>query len=73
MGLDIEEALTGADELITVDERVRFRHPLVRSAVYGIASATDRRRAHAALAESITPADDSDRRAWHRAHAAASA
>jgi DNA-binding CsgD family transcriptional regulator len=71
MGLDIDEALTGAEELITVDDRVRFRHPLVRSAVYGIASAADRRRAHAALAESITPADDGDRRAWHRAHAAA--
>ena len=71
MGLDIDEALTGAEELITVDDRVRFRHPLVRSAVYGVASAADRRRAHAALAESITPADDGDRRAWHRAHAAA--
>src|SRR4051794_4147699 len=32
-GLDIDEALTGAEALLTVDDRVRFRHPLVRSAV----------------------------------------
>ena len=60
-----------AEDLITVDDRVRFRHPLVRSAVYRLASAADRRRVHAALAESISPGDDEDRRAWHRAHAAA--
>ena len=71
MGVDVDEALAGAEELLTVDDRVRFRHPLVRSTVYGVASPADRRRAHAALAESITPADDGDRRAWHRAHAAA--
>jgi len=71
MGLDGEEALLDADDLITVGERVRFRHPLVRSTVYRLASGADRRRVHAALAESIPPGDDDDRRAWHRAHAAA--
>jgi DNA-binding CsgD family transcriptional regulator len=71
MGLSGHEALADAEELITVDDRVRFRHPLARSAVDRLASAAERRRVHAALAESISPGDDEDRRAWHRAHAAA--
>ena len=71
LGLNGHDGLLDAEELITVGESVRFRHPLVRSAVYRLASAADRRRAHAALAESISPGDDDDRRAWHRANAAA--
>jgi hypothetical protein len=71
MGLNGHEALVDAEELITADDRVRFRHPLVRSTVYRLASAAERRRVHAALAEPIAPGEDEDRRAWHRAHAAA--
>ena len=65
------EAATPASEagLLDVGARVRFRHPLVRSAVYRAASVQDRQRAHRVLAEATDPDVDPDRRAWHRAHA----
>lgn len=65
-------ALTEAEAtgLLTVaNNRLRFRHPLVRSAVYRSASRAQQRVAHAALADGLEAAADCDRRAWHRAAA----
>jgi DNA-binding CsgD family transcriptional regulator len=56
--------------LVQIDTLVRFRHPLVRSAVYQAASRPDRQEANRALAESIDPDIEPDRRVWHRALAA---
>ncbi|HEX6696870.1 MAG TPA: AAA family ATPase [Solirubrobacteraceae bacterium] len=66
------DALVPAQEkaLLEIGERVRFRHPLVRSAAYRAASLHDRQQVHEALAAESDPEMDGDRRAWHRALAA---
>jgi DNA-binding CsgD family transcriptional regulator len=67
-------AESGADAqtegLLSLGERVTFRHPLVRSAVYRAATTEQRREVHLALAEVTDSSVDPDRRAWHHASAA---
>ena len=56
--------------LIDLGIRVRFRHPLIRSAAYRAAHFRDRQEVHRALAAATDRDTDPDRRAWHRAQAA---
>ena len=70
LGIWAEAVAPAADAgLLTIGERVMFRHPLVRSAVYRAASPPERRAAHQALAGATDPRADPDRYAWHRAQA----
>jgi DNA-binding CsgD family transcriptional regulator len=57
--------------LVEFGVRVRFRHPLARSAAYRSAPVQQIQEVHEALAVVTDPAADPDRRAWHRAQAAA--
>ena len=71
LGIGADAATTAeAAGFIEFRDRVRFRHPLVRSAVYRSAPAAERREVHQALADATDPDLDPDRRAWHRACAA---
>jgi DNA-binding CsgD family transcriptional regulator len=65
---DAADAAISAGILIH-DQVVDFRHPLIRSAVYGGADAAQRRRVHEALAAVSDPVRSPERRAWHRAEA----
>jgi DNA-binding CsgD family transcriptional regulator len=72
LGIGFSAAAADATQgLLAIDERVMFRHPLVRSAVYRSATLQERQAVHLALAEATDPQVDPDRRAWHLAQASA--
>ncbi len=72
LGVEADAAAPAeAAGLVELGAGVRFRHPLLRAAVYQAASVSDRREVHRALAEATDPDADPDRRAWHRARASA--
>ncbi|MFC9328836.1 ATP-binding protein [Kitasatospora sp. NPDC057015] len=68
LGLEVWQAAEEAGLVTVEDGRVRFRHPLVRSAVYQAAPFAARRKAHLALAAAL--GGSPDRQAWHRSAAA---
>ncbi|WP_198601836.1 ATP-binding protein [Streptomyces sp. MH60] len=70
LGVDpdaVEPAVTAG--LLDVGTLVRFRHPLLRSAIYRSAGLAELREVHRVLAEATDPHLDPDRRAWHLARA----
>src|SRR5205085_10981048 len=66
--LDADDLQPAADAaMVDLDlQTVRFRHPLMRSAVAQGASTPQRRRVHHALAATLIE-DEPDRAVWHRA------
>jgi DNA-binding CsgD family transcriptional regulator len=71
LGIITQAAAPAAEAgLVEFGARVRFRHPLMRSAAYRSASLQERQELHRALAEATDRELDPDRRAWHWAQAA---
>ena len=72
LGIPVQAAAPAVEAgLVAFGTRVRFRHPLARSACYRSASLADRRAAHRALVDVTDAEAEPDRRAWHRAQATA--
>ena len=72
LGIGVQAAAPAVEAgLVAFGTRVRFRHPLARSACYRSASLADRRAAHRALVDVTDAEAEPDRRAWHRAQATA--
>ncbi|MFD5830659.1 ATP-binding protein [Lentzea sp. NPDC060358] len=73
LGVDVPPASAdaAATGLVEFTARIRFCHPLARSAVYRAAPDGVRRSVHGALADATDSLTAPDRRAWHRAQACA--
>ena len=72
LGISAQAAAPAVEAgLVEFGVRVRFRHPLARSAAYWSAPVSARQQIHVALAKATDSQADPDRRAWHRAQAAA--
>ncbi|MFE0474891.1 AAA family ATPase [Streptomyces sp. NPDC058947] len=69
IGPDVRTAAEAAGVLDVHGTRMSFRHPLLRSLVYSVASAAERRTAHAVLAQVCDAGQDPDRHAWHQGQA----
>jgi DNA-binding CsgD family transcriptional regulator/tetratricopeptide (TPR) repeat protein len=65
LGADVFDSACAAGLVVVDVSCVRFRHPLIRSAVLGAAAKSRRRRAHSALAAVLM--DQPYRRTWHQA------
>lgn len=65
LGADVFDSACAAGLVVVDVSWVRFRHPLIRSAVLGAAAKSRRRRAHSALAAVLM--DQPYRRTWHQA------
>ncbi|WP_052720079.1 helix-turn-helix transcriptional regulator [Actinoplanes rectilineatus] len=66
LGLDALAPAEQAGLISAVGDEIRFRHPLIRSAVYAAAGPALRTAAHRTLADSLA---DQPRAAWHRSAA----
>jgi DNA-binding CsgD family transcriptional regulator len=74
LGVQADAAAAADDaDLLQIGSRVRFRHPLVRSAAYAAATPAERSAAHAALAAVTDPERDPERHVWYLAAAATDA
>jgi DNA-binding CsgD family transcriptional regulator/tetratricopeptide (TPR) repeat protein len=70
LGLSADSATPAeATGVLRLSQRIRFRHPLIRLAIYDRAPVAERQRVHEALIDALDPELESDRRAWHRAAA----
>jgi DNA-binding CsgD family transcriptional regulator len=69
LGITVAAAMPAAG-LVEIAAQVRFRHPLVRAAIYNTATPQERQNVHRALAEATDPEAEPDRRAWHKAQSA---
>jgi DNA-binding CsgD family transcriptional regulator len=70
LGLSADAAAAAETHgVLRVGQRMAFRDPLLRLAVYESATVAERQRVHRAVVEALDPVVDRDRRAWHRAAA----